>query len=249
MNRKNAWAAKLAWVITALTISAAVIWLFGVMIQKERQQTVGDTAIVYNADAARIDSPPPSSESSPSLDTENGHSVESTKAISSTNAESSNTIAGGAGVTMIGDSVTVGIAPYLQEKLPQMTIDGKVGRQMSQATEEINKLTAMGKLGDYVIVELGNNGPFSPEQLRSVLQSLSGVKRVLLVTTRVPEAWEDTVNTTITQVGQEFPNVQIVDWYGASAGKDRYFYNDGVHLKPAGSRYYTSLLVAALGKE
>ncbi len=249
MSRKNGWAAKLVWASTALIISAAVIWLFGVMLQKEREHTMGETPIVYNADTARMESPAPSSEASPSLDAESGRSVASSEGISSTDAESSNTIVGGEGVTMIGDSLTVGIVPYLQEKLPHMTIDGKVGRQMSQANEEINNLTAIGKLGNYVIVELGNNGPFSPEQLRSVLQSLSGVKRVLLVTTRVPEPWEDTVNTTITQVGQEFPNVQIVDWYGASAGKDRYFYNDGVHLKPAGSRYYTSLLVAALGKE
>ncbi len=245
MDKKNVWAAKLLWVIVAFIISGAVIWLFGTMLQKERQQAMGDTSIVYNADAARMDSPPPS-DSSPEVEKE--PSANASQESSIADEESSNVAVDGTGVTMIGDSVTVGIAPYLQEKLPRMTIDGKVGRQMSQANEEISTLAAGGNLGDRVIIELGTNGPFSLEQLRSVLQSLSRAKQVLLVTVRAPEPWVDSVNTTITEIGREFPNVQIVDWYGASAGKDQYFYNDDVHLKPSGSRYFTALLVAALAK-
>ncbi|MGG4217838.1 hypothetical protein ABEW32_06380 [Paenibacillus jamilae] len=154
----------------------------------------------------------------------------------------------GEGVTMIGDSVTVGVEPYLKEQLPNMTVDGKVGRQMSQAVKVINELAVQGKLGDQVIIELGTNGPFSKNQLHDVLQSLSGARQVILVTTRVPKGWQDAVNETIAQVADEFSNVSVVDWYSASAGKDEYFYRDGVHLKPDGSRYYTSLLVAALQK-
>jgi hypothetical protein len=43
----------------------------------------------------------------------------------------------GRGVTAIGDSVMLDIAPYLQNLLPGITIDGKVGRQMSQAKDII----------------------------------------------------------------------------------------------------------------
>jgi len=152
----------------------------------------------------------------------------------------------GEGITMIGDSVTVGIAPYLKEQMPNITVDGKVGRQMSQAGKVIRELAAQGNLGDRVIIELGTNGPFSKEQLRSVLQTLSGAKQVLLVTTRVPEGWQDTVNDTMEQTANEFQNVRVVDWYAASQGKDSFFYKDGTHLKPDGSRYFTSLLVQAL---
>ncbi|MDQ0049289.1 lysophospholipase L1-like esterase [Paenibacillus polymyxa] len=170
--------------------------------------------------------------------------------VSSTSGEQAQPSASlnGEGVTMIGDSVTVGIEPYLKEQLPNMTVDGKVGRQMSQAVKVINELSAQGKLGDQVIIELGTNGPFSKDHLRDVLQSLSGAKQVILVTTRVPKGWQDTVNDTITEVADEFSNVSVVDWHSASVGKDEYFYKDGVHLKPDGSRYYTSLLVAALQK-
>ncbi|WP_411350096.1 hypothetical protein [Paenibacillus sp. WLX2291] len=272
MNKKHTWIANALWGVVAITMAASVIWLFSSQEQKEQKQALGGNSAVYNADAVQTayqqkhpatqhpttnqQSANPSSTNSTEKNDETNNNVaqptssdnNSEKDPESTPSTSTPDAPDGTGVSMIGDSVTVGIAPYLQEQLPNMTIDGKVSRQMSQADDVINNLVANNKLGDHVILELGTNGPFSSDQLRSVLQSLSSAKQVLLVTARVPKPWQDTVNDTMTQVGREFPNVQIVDWYGASAGKDQYFYNDGVHLKPDGSRYYTSLLVAALEK-
>ncbi|MEW4369737.1 SGNH/GDSL hydrolase family protein [Paenibacillus kandeliae] len=274
MHRKHTWIANALWGVVAIVIASGVIWLFN---SQEQKQAFGDNSAVYNADAVPAVYQQPSADreqptnlqqpadssvmngqnnnttnSEQSNDANNNDSTQPTSIAgnheNSPKGSSSTSVPDGTGVSMIGDSVTVGVAPYLQEQLPNMTIDGKVSRQMSQADDVINNLVAAGKLGDHVIIELGTNGPFSSDQLRSVLQSLSSVKQVLLVTARVPKPWQDTVNDTMTQVGREFSNVQIVDWYGASAGKDQYFYNDGVHLKPDGSRYYTSLLVAALKK-
>ncbi|MBT2286752.1 hypothetical protein J7E78_24820 [Paenibacillus polymyxa] len=154
----------------------------------------------------------------------------------------------GQGVTVIGDSVIIGVEPYLKEKLPKAIVEGKVGRQMSQASKLIQELSAQGKLGDHIIIELGTNGPFSKDQLRNLLTSLSEAKQVLVVTTRVPRGWQDTVNSHIKDVvgGGEFDNTKVVDWYAASEGKDDFFYKDGVHLKPDGSRFYASLLIQGL---
>ncbi|WP_312113413.1 SGNH/GDSL hydrolase family protein [Brevibacillus reuszeri] len=152
----------------------------------------------------------------------------------------------GEGITVIGDSVMMGVEPYLKEKLPKITVVGKVGRQMSQAKDVVNELGKQGKLGDHIIIELGTNGPFKKDHLRSLLTSLSEAKKVLVVTTRVPKGWQDTVNSTIKEVVSEFSNAKVVDWYAASEGKGDYFYKDGVHLKPDGSRYYASLLIEAL---
>ncbi|WNS46097.1 hypothetical protein [Paenibacillus sp. MMS20-IR301] len=154
----------------------------------------------------------------------------------------------GNGVTAIGDSVMVGVEPYLKELLPDATVNGKESRQMVQAQKLITELETNGKLGDYIIIELGTNGPFNKKQLRNILTTLSGAKQVLLVTARVPKGWQDTVNTTIKDVAREFNNAKVVDWYAASEGKSDYFYKDGVHLKPEGSRYYASLLLEALEK-
>ncbi|MBR8661224.1 MULTISPECIES: hypothetical protein [Bacillales] len=152
----------------------------------------------------------------------------------------------GEGITVIGDSVILGVEPYLKEKLPKITVDGKIGRQMSQAQDVVNGLKQQGKLGDHIIIELGTNGPFKKEHLRNLLTSLSDAKQVLLVTTRVPKKWQNQVNPTIKEVASEFSNTKVVDWYAASEGKGNYFYEDGVHLKPDGSKYYASLLIEAL---
>ncbi|MEO2212774.1 hypothetical protein ABGV40_18180 [Paenibacillus amylolyticus] len=152
----------------------------------------------------------------------------------------------GEGVTVIGDSVLVGVEPYLKEMLPKVTVEGKVGRQMSQAKKLTDELRKQGKLGDHIIIELGTNGPFSKDQLRGLLTSLSDMKQVIVVTTRVPKGWQDSVNSNIKDVVSEFNNVHVVDWHDASEGKEEYFYKDGVHLKPDGSKFYASLLIQGL---
>ncbi|MEK5439289.1 acyltransferase family protein [Paenibacillus sp. FSL R5-0923] len=155
----------------------------------------------------------------------------------------------GKGVTAIGDSVILDAAPYLQELLPGIVIDGKVGRQMSQAQEVVDKLRTKGKLGTRVIINLGTNGAFNSNQLRKLLISLEDVQQVVLVNTRVPKKWQNTVNTLLKKVALEFPNAMVVDWHSSSEGKDSYFYEDGVHLKREGAKSYAALVAKAIQKE
>lgn len=157
-------------------------------------------------------------------------------------------IESGKGITAIGDSVILDAKPFLAKMLPGITVDGKVGRQMRQAQDVIEQLKAQGKLGDRIIIELGTNGAFSKKQLRTLLQSLSDAKQVILVNTRVPRNWQDTVNATIAEVSNEFNNTAIVDWYSASEGKGEYFYRDGVHLNRDGAEYYASILAKAVAQ-
>ncbi|WP_371915741.1 acyltransferase family protein [Paenibacillus odorifer] len=152
----------------------------------------------------------------------------------------------GTDVTAIGDSVILDAAPYLSEELPGIVIEGKIGRQMAKAQEVVDQLKAQGRLGKKVIIELGTNGSFSSKQLRNLLDSLSDAEQIFLVNTRVPRKWENNVNHNISKVSSEYSNTTVVDWYSASEGKDDYFYQDGVHLKPEGSKCYASLLAKAL---
>ncbi|MWV42945.1 acyltransferase family protein [Paenibacillus sp. HJL G12] len=152
----------------------------------------------------------------------------------------------GKGVTAIGDSVILDAAPFLEKMLPGIVVSGKVGRQMRQAQDVIDQLKSQDRLAERVIIELGTNGPFNTKQLRSLLDSLKNAKQVILVNTRVPRTWQDTVNKDIAEVSNDFGNTAVVDWYSASEGKDDYFYRDGVHLKREGAEYYASILVKAL---
>ncbi|WP_336783192.1 acyltransferase family protein [Paenibacillus illinoisensis] len=151
----------------------------------------------------------------------------------------------GGDITLIGDSITLDIDPYIQELLPGIVVDGKVGRQMTQAQQVLDDLQARGQLGEQIIIELGSNGVFNKSKLRSLLDSTQD-KQLYLVTTRVPRTWQDSVNSAIKEIASEYTNVEIIDWYSASENKSELFAHDGVHLTPEGSKYYASLLAEHL---
>lgn len=155
----------------------------------------------------------------------------------------------GKGIIAIGDSIILDAAPDLEKLLPGIIIDGKVGRQMSQAQEVIDQLKADGKLGNSIIIELGSNGSFSTKQLRQLLTSLEDMQQIILVNTRVPKQWQDIVNSDLEKVAAEFSNATIVDWFSASKGKGSFFYDDGVHLSREGASYYASIISEAVQRD
>lgn len=154
----------------------------------------------------------------------------------------------GKNISAIGDSVMLDVAPYLSEAMPGITIDGKVGRQLTEASAVVQQLSRNGQLGKKVILELGTNGSFTKEQLDDLLSDLhsDSVKKIILVNTRVPRSWESVVNQALSDAAAEDSRITIIDWYSASAGQDSYFAPDGVHLDPSGARAYAALLVNAL---
>jgi len=119
---------------------------------------------------------------------------------------------------------------------------------MSEMPEVIKKLEGSGQLGEYVIIQLGTNGPFVKTDLIHIIQGLEN-KKVFLVNCRVPRAWESTVNRALEEVVKGMPNALLVDWYSASAGHPEFFANDGVHLTKAGGETYAMLLVKQLDDE
>lgn len=154
----------------------------------------------------------------------------------------------GKGITVIGDSVILDAAPFLEKLMPGIVVDGKVGRQMRQAQDVIDQMKADNTLGSTVVLELGTNGAFTNKQLKALIESLDKVEHIYLVNTRVPRNWQDTVNQMLPEVAKAYSNVTIVDWYSASEGKEDYFAKDGVHLKRDGAEFYASVLIGAITK-
>lgn len=118
--------------------------------------------------------------------------------------------------------------------------------QVYTAIDILRARRASGQLGEVVVVHLGNNGTFTEEQFDDVMQTLSGVDRVVFVNVRVPRAWERPNNQVISEGVQRYPNAVLVDWYSASANRPELFYGDGFHLRPVGQRAYTDLISANL---
>ncbi|MFJ8118327.1 acyltransferase family protein [Bacillus mycoides] len=145
-------------------------------------------------------------------------------------------------VTAVGDSIMIDITPYLKNTLPNIRIDAKIGRQMSQAILAVEQLKNEGNLGSNVIIGLGTNGAFTKEQLASLIEVIGNERKIILINTRVPRPWESLVNEKLKEAASSYKNVVLVDWYSASAGNKAYFEPDGVHLTKIGAEAYAALV-------
>lgn len=152
----------------------------------------------------------------------------------------------GRNVTAIGDSIMIDASPYLKKLLPGIVVDGSVGRQMYELPGVLAQLKKKHELRGRLIIELGTNGPFDVSQIVSELRSLGPMQKIVLVNTRVPRSWEHAVNAALVRVAAAISHATVVNWYAASAGKNAWFYPDGVHLDPQGAAYFASLLARAV---
>ncbi len=150
------------------------------------------------------------------------------------------------GFTAIGDSVLLGATPSLSTRLGGvLTVDAVVGRQMNEAAALVRDLDARGLLGQTVLLHLGNNGPFTPEQIDEVFAAL-GSRKVLLVNIMVPRQWEGEVNDQLAQAVARHPNAVLIDWWSLVTSEPDLTRGDGYHLTPAGAERYTDLVVGQI---
>jgi len=160
------------------------------------------------------------------------------------------TTAGGP-VAAVGDSVMLGAVDALQQDVPNLAvIDARGNRQATEAVALLAQLRAAGKLGDVVVVHIGNNGVFTADEFDEMMRVLSGVRKVLVVNTTVPVGHSWAPNNEILAAGvQRHPNKAVlVDWQAASAGHPEYFW-DGLHLTLQGASAYADLIAAAYSEQ
>ena len=153
-------------------------------------------------------------------------------------------------VAFVGDSVMLGAAPALRERFGESTlVDGDVSRQYGAGLARLGELQAAGRLGEAVVIHLGNNGIITREQLAETMRLLAGVRYLYFVNVRVPRPWEPEVNATLRAAALRWPRIRIIDWRGATAGLDDLFTRDQVHLRPAGARFYADVIACHLAAD
>ncbi len=146
--------------------------------------------------------------------------------------------------TAIGDSVLVGAAPGLAARMgPSLAVDATIGRQMAEADELVADLAARGQLGQVVLLHLGNNGPFSAEEIDAVLAAIGPDRTVLVVNVLVPRRWEGEVNDQLAAAVARHPNAVLVDWRSLVTSEPGLTRDDGYHLTAAGAERYADLVV------
>jgi hypothetical protein len=141
--------------------------------------------------------------------------------------------------TLVGDSLNVGIEPYLGDELPGWRIDAhdRVGR----ATEEgIDELRSLGSgLAPVVVVSLGTNDADGSEsvfrKLVSQAVAIVGPRRCLVWATVVRDGTARTgFNQVLEDTRSAHRNVRLVEW-AALVGDDRALLaGDLVHGTPQG---------------
>jgi peptidoglycan/LPS O-acetylase OafA/YrhL len=145
------------------------------------------------------------------------------------------------GILAIGDSVMIDIAPNLQKLFPDITIDAKIGRQVSQTIKLAPGYADFNHPDKAVIIQLGTNGYFTNHQMDTLLSAFSQA-HIYLVNTRVPRSWEGKVNQALYKKSQEYENVTLIDWHSEAIDHPEYFAADGVHLLPKGIETLTDLI-------
>jgi len=143
------------------------------------------------------------------------------------------------GIWLTGDSVILGIRNSLAEQFPVALVNARIGRQADELLEVILKDKASAPVGP-VVLNMGNNGALTQDQVMAIFDALSESEKVIVVNTAVPRGWRDENNRLIAELAQQYPNISVVDWNLASADHPEYFAPDGVHLVPEGVAAYIS---------
>jgi peptidoglycan/LPS O-acetylase OafA/YrhL len=145
----------------------------------------------------------------------------------------------------LGDSVMLGAASQLESL--GFIVDAQESRQFSSGADTIATLKAQDRLGSVVVVHLGTNGTIDDEDMTRMMEALSDVPQVLLLTIDVDKEWTTPNNGLVYDAVNTYPNVSLLDWAGLAPGcPGDCFASDGFHLRPDGQVYYTELIAGAL---
>lgn len=153
-------------------------------------------------------------------------------------------------VTLIGDSVMEGTRKIWEEVLDPSVyvLDANRSRTMRDMPEILESLESQDKLAPLVVLHIGTNRPFEPDEFDALMVLLLdyGVERAIFVNVNRPVTWEYTVNKRIAEGVNRWSQAELVDWYTISKGYPGYFGEDQTHVTRTGARAYVRAILAVL---
>ena len=217
---------------TQLNLSAYVIGAYNYIKLRDLAAAV-NFGVTYQASSGAI-----------AIDTAAGYTPDASGSTNTSSMISLNDLS----VTMIGDSIGVGIDPYLKKLLPKLDNHAKVSRQFYEAKGFVQELLNAGTLAPTVIIELGTNGTVSESDMRALIEQIGSDRKIVFVNCQVPRSWGVPNNKVISRVVPDYPNTIIADWYNASLGKSNYLAKDGFHPSTMGAKVLSQLIADAVLK-
>ncbi len=150
------------------------------------------------------------------------------------------------GILAVGESVMLGAQSGLRSTFKKVSIDAAVGRQAVDMVARLRQLRDAGAFRETVILHTGSNGYVTEQQLRTMLDILSEVPRVVVVNVDVPREWQNPNNELIRELVAETPNTVLADWHGYAEANSGLHVKDGIHLTTKGVNRYSQVLEGAV---
>lgn len=144
-------------------------------------------------------------------------------------------------ITAIGDSVLVNIDSYLRSFVPNLYLDGLVGRNMWDGPDTLNNVKASNGLNDIILVVLGSNGFKSTDDMQAIVDEADG-RDVYFVNTSHLQSYMDQVNDQIKSFTDKNPKAHLVDWRAFIKDKEDLLAVDKVHPNVEGSDDFAKLV-------
>jgi hypothetical protein len=141
-------------------------------------------------------------------------------------------------VTTVGDSLNVGIEPYLDEELGGWSIDhhNRSGRRTDEGLAELRSL-GREDVGQVLVVSLGTNDfdgdPTTFRRQVEELVALAGPRRCVIWAT-IWLGGSHPFNEVLRQSTSLHSNLHLVDWAGLVEADPALLSSDGVHGTPDG---------------
>jgi dienelactone hydrolase len=151
----------------------------------------------------------------------------------------------------VGDSLSLGTAPYLRARLSESVVsDGRVGRPSPEAVGVLRSKFSGQRV---VVFDAGvNDDPARPSTLSHDLASVRGLVggHCLVVATMSRPPYRgvtvDGLNRAVRSFAASSSNVQLVDWRSFAVSHPRLINGDGVHPTPEGYRQRAGLFAQAI---
>ncbi len=152
-------------------------------------------------------------------------------------------------VSLVGDSLNVGVEPYLQEELHrwQISADDVVGRSTPDGIERLRAQRA--SLGSYVVVSLGTNDPIGAVDAfrANVAETLriAGAERCVVWATIHRDDYEP-FNQILRDASAGNRNLRLVEWTSMIRAHPDWLAADGIHATPEGYKARAKAIVDSM---
>jgi hypothetical protein len=152
----------------------------------------------------------------------------------------------GVWIAAIGDSIMLGSKAEIEMRLGDDIVDATVSRQFLNAPKLVARLLARQDPPQVIIIGLGTNGPVQERHFEEVMEIAGTETLVAFINVHVPRKWEATSNRELAAGVERHDNAVLVDWYGATKGRNNLFAGDGFHPTQAGRVIMAELIASTI---